>query len=262
MASEFETTHIHKLSEFISFLENLPKGFILSRGHSKDYSLIPGAFRKDLEGNRLYSKSDIQSFLDDFKNNSYPYLKNPAVIESEKEWMVYAQHFGIPTKLLDFTYSHITSLMFALENAFNETTSHDGVIWFLNPQKLNFKSTNNSHSKIFILSDSESQLDKASGPVVMTCKRINERIHAQNGLFVYFQEEHQSSPLETYCDNTILKKVIIDKESKKEILKSLNSLGMGYTSIYPELSSVSKDILLKRHIEEYVRNLEESSNEA
>lgn len=262
MSSEFETVHIHKLSEFISFLEELPKGFILSRGHSQDYPLLPGAFRKDEKQNRLYSKSDIQNFLDDFKNNSYPYLKNPTAIESEKEWMVYAQHFGIPTKLLDFTYSHITSLMFSLENAFNEKTSQDGVIWFLNPQNLNLKSTNNTYSKIFILSDSEAQLDRASGPVVMTCKRINERIHAQNGLFVYFQEEHQYSQLETYCDKSILKKVIIHKEAKKEILKSLNSLGMGYTSIYPELSSVSKDILLKRHIEEYSRNLEESTNEA
>lgn len=262
MSYKFETVHIHKLSEFISFLENLPKGFILSRGHSQDYSLLPGAFRKDTDKNRLYSKSDIQAFLDDFKNNSYPYLKNPTAIESETEWMVYAQHFGIPTKLLDFTYSHITSLMFTLENAFNEKTSNDGVIWFLNPQKLNFKSTNNSHSKIFILSDSENQLEKACGPVVMTCKRINERIHAQNGLFIYFQEEHHSSPLEEYCDGSMLKKVIIDREAKKEILKSLNSLGMGYTSIYPELSSVSKDILLKRHIEEYARNLEENSNEA
>lgn len=258
MTSKIETTHIHKLSEFISFLENLPKGFILSRGHSQDYSLLPSAFRQDQDGNRLYSKSDIQSFLDDFKNNSYPYLKNPTVIESEKEWMVYAQHFGIPTKLLDFTYSHITSLMFSLENAFNEKTSKDGVIWFLNPQTLNSLSTNQSFNKIFILSDSESQLDKASGPVVLTCKRINERIHAQNGLFVYFQEEHHSSPLEQYCNDQILKKVIIDKESKKEILKSLNSLGMGYTSIYPELSSVSKDILLKRNIEEYTKSLEEN----
>lgn len=262
MANNFETTHIKKLSEFISFLENLPKGFILSRGHSQDYSLLPGAFRQDSDGNRLYSKSDIQNFLDDFKSNSYPYLKNPTAIETEKEWMVYAQHFGIPTKLLDFTYSHITSLMFALENAFNEHTSQDGVIWFLNPNNLNFKSTNNNHTKIFILADSESQLDRASGPVVMTCKRINERIHAQNGLFVYFQEEHHSSSLENYCDQTMLKKVIISKESKKEILKSLNSLGMGYTSIYPELSSVSKDILLKRHIEDYVRNFEESNSEA
>lgn len=262
MDNKFESISIKKLSEFISFLENLPKGFVLSRGHSQDYSLLPGAFRKDTNNNRLYSKSDIQSFLDDFKNNSYPYLKNPTAIGTEKEWMVYAQHFGIPTKLLDFTYSHITSLMFAIENAFNENTSNDGIIWFLNPQNLNLKSTDGNHNKIFILADSENQLDKASGPVAMTCKRVNERINAQNGLFIYFQEEHFSSSLETYCDSSMLRKVIINKESKKEILKSLNSLGMGYTSIYPELTSVSKDILLKRHIEEYTGNLEEASSEA
>ncbi|MEQ4668620.1 FRG domain-containing protein [Providencia manganoxydans] len=264
MKKEHVPTPIHKLSEFVSYLEKLPNGFTLSRGHSKDYSLLPGAFRKSSDGKRLYSKHDIQLFLDDFRNNSYPYLKNPTAIYSEKEWMVYAQHFGIPTKLLDFTYSHITSLMFSLENAFSEKSSDDGIIWFLNPKKLNLKSTNNENSKIYTISDnaSENALDKANGPIAATCKRINERIHAQNGLFVYFQEENYHLALEEYCDESILRKITINKEAKKEILKSLHSLGMGYTSIYPELQSVSKDILLKKNIEEYVKNLEENNYDA
>lgn len=259
--SDIDSVGISKLSEFISFLEQLPKDFILSRGHAKDFSLLPGAFRKDSSGNRLYSKAEIQKFLESFEINSYPYLKNTSDINGDKELMVYAQHFGLPTKLLDFTYSHIISLMFCLENAFNENESENGVVWFLNPYTLNEKSSNGDSKKILIIPKDSSILDQISGPVVVTCRRIHERIKTQDGLFVYFQEEHNSMSLEKYADNSILKKVIINREAKKEILRSLNSLGVGYHSLYPELASVAKDIILKQHIEEYIKSLEEDIND-
>ncbi|WP_168393750.1 FRG domain-containing protein [Acinetobacter indicus] len=252
-----EVVKIKKLSEFISYLESLPRNFNLSRGHSKYYPLLPSAFRLDKNGNRLYRKIDIQSFLEDFKINSHPYISNTYNVGNDKEWMAYAQHYGVPTKLLDFTRSHIVSLMFALEKAFDEENCNDGEVWFLDPVALNEKSTDRSFCKIINISTHPEELDKASGPVVVSCKKIHERINAQNGLFVYFQEENSNTALENYIDITILRKVIIDKDSKREILKSLNSLGIGYSSIYPELGSVSKDIILKRNIEEYLRMGEE-----
>lgn len=262
--SNINSVNISKLSEFISFLEQLPKDFILSRGHSKDFPLLPGAFRKASDGNRLYSKVEIQKFLKEFEINSYPYLKDTNHINSgddDKELMVYAQHFGLPTKLLDFTYSHIVSLMFCLENAFNENESEDGVVWFLNPYTLNEKSSDGDSKSIYIMPKDSKILDQKSGPVVVTCRRIHERIKTQDGLFVYFQEENNSISLENYADSSILKKVIINKSAKKDILKSLNALGVGYHSLYPELSSVAKDIILKKNIQEYTNSLEEDIND-
>ncbi|WP_111858779.1 FRG domain-containing protein [Acinetobacter sp. CFCC 10889] len=254
---EIEVFEIEKLSEFIAFLESVPRNFILSRGHSKAYELLPTAFRKNKKGQRLYRKIDLQRFLDDFQINSHPYISNTNIIVNDKEWMVYAQHYGVPTKLLDFTYSHVISLMFALENAFNENDPEDGEIWFLDPCALNEKSTDRSSCKVLNISIQSEELDKASGPIAVTCKKIHERIQAQNGLFVYFQEENSMMSLQNYADGNILKRVVIKKDYKKEILKSLSALGIGYSSLYPELGSVSKDIMLKRNIEEYVKMSEE-----
>ena len=39
-------------------------------------------------------------------------------INNENEWLVCAQHFGVNTCLLDFTYSPLVALLFAAENAF------------------------------------------------------------------------------------------------------------------------------------------------
>jgi len=49
-----------KLREYISYIEDLPKKFILSRGQFQNYELLSGALRKDKSGNRKYTKKNNQ----------------------------------------------------------------------------------------------------------------------------------------------------------------------------------------------------------
>lgn len=80
----------------------------------------------------IYTKANAKSFIDDFKNNSTMYIDN-TMIKNQNELLVYAQHFGVATCLLDFTSSHLVSLMFAVENAFLYEVEDEekSVIWFL-----------------------------------------------------------------------------------------------------------------------------------
>lgn len=246
-----EETKISKLSEFMEYVENLPKEFSLSRGHSNAiYSLLPGALRLDESGNRKYTRQSIAYFLNEFKVNSHNYLEYPWDIKSDFEWMIYAQHYGLPTRLLDFTNSHIISLMFSVENSFTDTEIKDGAVWFLNPIALN-----NMHCRqsqiLTIGNENMLNLDDFDGGIVVQGRKINKRISVQNGLFVYFQDNTAS--LEAQIDDDeILRKVIIDGESKRDIVVSLYSLGIGKTQIYPELTSVVQDILIKDNIKQYI----------
>ncbi|UOW67891.1 FRG domain-containing protein [Paraclostridium bifermentans] len=240
---------INKLSEFMEYVENLPREFILSRGQSNaKYELLPGALRLDENNNLKHTRQSIAYFLNEFKVNSHNYIDIPWDINNDYEWMVYAQHYGIPTRLLDFTNSHIISLMFAVEKAFEDEI--DSVVWFLNPMNLN--NTNCNRSEIITLSEREvSRLDDYNGPIAIQGRKLNKRINAQNGVFVYFQD--RSLPLnKSINDEGTLRKVIIKGESKKDILVSLYSMGIGMTQIYPELSSVAKDILMRDNIKQYL----------
>lgn len=242
---------IEKLSQFTEYVENLPSEFILSRGQPKKYDLLPSALRKDEYSNiRKYSRSDISYFLNEFKVSSHNYMKFPSDISGDHEWMVYGQHYGIPTKLLDFTYSHVVSLMFAVENAFENTDQFDAEVWFLNPTALNSKFAN--RSEIINIANSEPiNLDNFDGPVAIKSRKLNDRINAQNGLFIYFQDD--SEPLNDLVDSNIIRKITIKGSEKRKILSSLYSMGIGYTTLYPELHSVSKDIMMKKNILEYLR---------
>ncbi|MFX0570143.1 FRG domain-containing protein [Bacillus pumilus] len=240
---------IEKLSEFTKFVESLPNEFMLSRGQGGEYDLLPSSLRLDKSNNRTYSRMASHYFLNEFKISSHNYMKFPD-INSDYEWMVYAQHYGIPTRLLDFTFSHVVSLMFAVENAFEDEDNRDAEVWFLNPIQLNNKFAN--RSEILNIANGETlNLDSYEGPVAIKSRKLNERINAQNGLFIYFQDTEY--PLNKIVDESILKRLVIKGEYKKDILSSLYSMGIGFTTLYPELQSVSKDIIMKQSIQEYLK---------
>lgn len=248
---EVEIVYIEKISEYMEFVEGLPGGFELSRGQKQQYKLLPGGLREDNTGIRKYSKRVCTFFLEEFKTNSHSYLKTPFSIQNQNEWMLMAQHYGIPTYLLDFTYSHIVSLMFAVEDAFTAGEEHDAEVWFLDPLALNLKYAKRQEVINFSV-ETHFQFGDLDGPVAVKGRKINDRINSQNGLFVYFQQESVSLDMLADCDQ--LRKIVIKGPNKKDILSSLNAMGIGFTSIYPELDSVSKDIILKNDILEYQKN--------
>jgi hypothetical protein len=234
----------------MAFVENLDSGFYLSRGQSKDYPLLPSALRRDEFGNRKYPKRAIRNFLEQFIINSYQYMPNPWDIKNDVEWMLYAQHYGVPTRLLDFTTSHITSLLFAVERSFHQDSEQDTAVYFLNPQNLNMK-YKQQLAIINISTMSEGSLDSLDGPVVVQGRKINPRVNAQKGLFVLFQDD--DTPLNHINDDSILQKVLIKGEYTKSILTSLYSMGITFTHIYPELGSVAKDIIMQQDINDFIR---------
>lgn len=244
---------VESLEEYVRYIQEMDKEYLLSRGQEYDKPLLPSALRTDETKMRLFSKAKAKAFVDEFKNNSVLYIDSKIQNTlNEFEWIVYAQHFGVPTCLLDFTYSHLVSLMFAVENAFKFESDDEkkSVIWFLNPQKLNLRSIN--RNVVLNLSEEYRVLERAEYPCVVTAKKNNSRVAAQNGVFVYFQQEAKALN-ELDISNDILKKIVIPHKNAKSVLSSLYTMGMRFDDIYPELTSVSKDILLKHNVMEYYK---------
>lgn len=247
-ALDFEV-EISELSQFIKYIDSLPIDFSICRGQECDWSLLPSVLREK-DGYRIYGPKKAKTFIEDFKNDGARYIPDSHTINNKNEWLVYAQHFGMPTNLLDFTYSPLISLMFALENAFSFDDEGYAVVWFLNPIELNKKAINRLEI-VNLFDEKEELFHNLEVPIVVNSPKNNSRIAAQNGLFVYFPQNKNSSLEMLEGSNEFLKKVKIPYSAGKNILVSLYRLGLRFNNIYPELSSISKDVLLKNNVQEY-----------
>ncbi len=249
---------IETMNDYISFVESLPPEFELSRGQERDYPLLPSACRLGEDGKRLYSNKTTAGFLEEFYSNSSIYLTESGIVltspSDSYETMIWAQHYGVPTRLLDFTYSHLISLMFAVENSLISDSPNDAVIWFLAPQMLNEISI--KQMNIINISDPSLKTNFFANndlPSVVSCTKTNKRINAQNGVFVLFNMEHGALETQKQADK-YLKKVVIPADKTKDMLVSLFKMGMRFSHLYPEIQSISKDILLKHRVKEYLND--------
>lgn len=221
---------------------------------SVDWGLTPKIYRK----NSIDALME-REYLRDFKLLANNFIdKNP---KDDFEWLFIMQHYGMPTRLLDWTESHLVALFFAVEDYSN---SDDCAVWLLDPWSLN-KVTLGEHSvpihthnflKKYVLPDTTKFVREVKGeyPVCLRASKTTPRILAQKGnfsihgkvedcLFDYSNSSHGS--------NIRLKKIIIDGKSKLKILKQLTIAGITHSVLFPDLDGLAKEVAF-RYSHEYM----------
>jgi len=84
----------------------------LYRGQSEEFSLLPGLFRKP--NTVLSVKRNEHRLLQALKDSIPDKIPRP---ENDWDWLSFGQHFGLPTRLLDWSENHLTALFFAVRDS-------------------------------------------------------------------------------------------------------------------------------------------------
>ena len=69
--------------------------------------------------------------LRQFQRRAHHYLRDPPSSEQRLEWLALIQHFGGPTRLLDFSHSFYVAAFFAIEGA-----NGDAAVWAANLSRI------------------------------------------------------------------------------------------------------------------------------
>lgn len=250
--------NVSSIQEYVEIIEDyIKRGFDFFRGQISynNFSLLPSLLRVDENNNRYYSDASEEYFINEFRIKSIPYLNY--IPKNEFEWLLTAQHYGIPTRLLDWSRAPLVALFFAVENEKDQNSKNDNpVVWVLNSLLLNDEGPININNRLPNFSDTNKEvknkmhkiygfggkLDKIHKPLSICGSSSNGRINAQRGVFTLFPKKSLS--LENQINNSdILDKIIINDNYKLKIKEQLFSLGITYSSIFPELKSVSKEII-------------------
>ena len=215
----------------------------------------PGVFRYGL-------LDDEDEIRDQFQRKGPQYMTELPP-EDHWGWYFLMQHYGAPTRLLDWTDSALIALFFALNSAPKPSNDSgdsndecDAVVWMLNPWWLNKRVI--GKEEILLPSSGEigSYLAKPwvhTGfggntrispryPVAIDPPFIARRIAVQRSHFTIFGHD-RAGLLELSTEKDVqLIKIIIASEGIPRMRADLGTLGVTDTSVYPDLHGLADEL--------------------
>ncbi|NOQ25299.1 MAG: FRG domain-containing protein [Bacteroidales bacterium] len=232
---------INSISNLIDILKKNNSDFeedIWYRGQSNfDWTLSPGLMR-------LTNAPSEGSLLTRFKQSAGMLVKaNP---KDDFDWLFLMQHYGVPTRLLDWSESPLVALYFAVNNEGDDSV--DAALWSLKPTRLNKIASISTNEKNFIPSFDDIELENYTvetlssnprnklTPIATIATRNSSRIQAQLGVFTIHHQDNRA--IEEICLNREVVKYKIPAKLKNEIRQELALLSVNKFSLFPELSSI------------------------
>lgn len=239
-------TNVSSVSDLVTSLMSLynPAETVWFRGQeNKDWTLQPSIARhtKGVDAEVMLIKR--------FTQNAMPYLENKRP-KAEWEWLFLMQHYGVPTRLLDWTESPLVGLYFAVQDN-PAQNGNDGALWCLLPTTLNTKANfsfrfpselptfdqdeelMSSYLPTRVAVDHKSNLN----PVAAIALRDSPRMNAQLGVFT-ITHRHQT-PIEQIAPQDHIWRFIIPAGAKDQLRKELAYLSFTKLTLFPELSNVA-----------------------
>lgn len=192
-----------------------------------------------------------------FGQRSPPFV--PQSFSGQWDRMFFMQHYGIPTRLLDWTESPFVALYFALTGAERSASgkpAKDCAFWMLDPAKWNAGALSDISFPGGVLDAGREQVksyspsidlgERKNTPIMIYGTHNSPRIVAQRGMFALFGKS--THPMEKQFndgkdfESGVLEKVTIPKDSIDDISKSLFRKGISDSTVYPDLTGLSLEL--------------------
>jgi hypothetical protein len=259
-----QNTDVRNLPSFYAAVENarLFYGGVYPfwRGHANiDWALTAEVFRSLPNGKRHPEVTLLRTFMGQAESRSH---RCPAY-DDLVGWLILARHFGLPTRLLDWSMSPLVALFFAVED--DEANAHiDGALWALSPGQLNNEMIGPDQYRLLLTEDPQVQrlvalayepdptLHKEATPLVagkalaVGTREIDPRVMVQQGAFTIHAGEKNLIDMEMKADRPWLIGFRIPWEAKADLRTVLEGLGVSRSSLFPDLGSLAKHLKEKR----------------
>ena len=242
---------VTSLSDFVDKSRDLGDKLWFRGIPDSTYDLEPGLFRPP------FKQDHEQDFRTQFQSRAVPFLTS--VPGNEWEWLFVMQHFGVPTRLLDWTISGIAALAFAAffrddKKVGDRHYGKDIAVWCLDPLTLNSNVRLGSieRNRVPSIADNKEIQEfyftpgSMEYPVAITGPMNNPRIVAQKGAFTLFPITNPTIKLNSVAKaHEFLHKITIAEKNIGGLRKDLRRMGMSESTLFPDLSYLAMELKLE-----------------
>lgn len=192
----------------------------LFRGHSSaDFDIIPSVGRPH---SKYQPDSRVEEdLLAQFKIRALPFLRSKP--SNDLEWLVIGRHYGLRTRLLDWSQNPFVALYFALECSSIADVVPPAIVIAKSPQMVAFEEICANHRK-------------QEGLVFFEPPHLDMRIANQESHLALHPD-----PFQPLRDEKFIQFNLYPFETK-ELLAMLYDIGIKHSTIYPDLTGVCRHL--------------------
>ncbi len=249
---------ITSLEEYFKFIELIKNEYFTTpnlwyRGINKaKYNLVPGLYRYP----DLCDDTDCENCMrSEFIHKAKSIIKDHQNF-SQWEWYQIMQHYGLPTRLLDWTEGHLIALYFAVRDPENTEIPS---VWVLDPFKLNLLTSGQSciyftdkitrSAEDVIVEKYLTESDLPEYPISLNPPYVDKRLNAQKSCFTIHGTEHKGiEKIAELNKDFHLFQIRIDTEAAATIKEELFHCGIDEQTVFPDLDGLAKVIKYKYKI--------------
>ena len=254
--------HVNSIDELMHEINSLPNNFVFRGQSDADWGLQSTLERTlDKKWNADNARRFEAFSLDSFKSKYHIYSGSEHTPKSKLSWLSVMQHYGVSTRLIDFTSSPYIALYFALET-YNPSTDKDLSIFCFDYTAIMEESIKHIKGKDKLFNETRSSIqghqDSLFDETVDRCAydiawitepaELNVRLDRQSGTFLI--SGNLEKTIESIINSSLyasctLKKIIIPANLYEGIFVALRKMSINSKSIYGDLSGLAKSIRME-----------------
>lgn len=194
-----------------------------------------------------------RGLVNDFYVRASHVIESAAPRDDYATWLAKAQHYGVPTRLLDWSSSPLVAAFFAVE----EDLPYDACVWVLRPGTLNGR---NGHTACLHPHDSHTAMAMMQTAFVnheedwlaeddrdiLACYAVGKdpRVYTQQSCFTIHRDRSvRLDDIDAFPEfENIVFRIAIPADKRDKLKGQLAMVGISSAFVYPDLEHIARDL--------------------